>query len=84
MTKIPIGSSAQVGSAFGFKDPIAGSPGWTSHDGTAPPSLFAGAQMMVDWWGFTREDLEVYSLEIPSPRRAQRHSWAASSEKSRR
>jgi acetyl-CoA C-acetyltransferase len=68
MTKIPIGSSAQVGGAFGFKDPIAGSPGWTSRYGTTPPSQFAGAQMMVDKWGFTREDLEVYSLE--SHRRA--------------
>jgi acetyl-CoA C-acetyltransferase len=68
MTKIPIGSSAQVGGAFGFKDPIAGSPGWTSRYGTTPPSQFAGAQMMVDKWGFSREDLEVYSLE--SHRRA--------------
>ena len=68
MTRIPIGSSAQVGGAFGFKDPIAGSPGWTSRYGSTPPSQFAGAQMMVDKWGFTREDLEVYSLE--SHRRA--------------
>ena len=68
MTKIPIGSSAQVGGAFGFKDPIAGSPGWTSRYGTTPPSQFAGAQMMVDKWGFSRHDLEVYSLE--SHRRA--------------
>ncbi|MBX9607625.1 MAG: acetyl-CoA C-acetyltransferase [Gammaproteobacteria bacterium] len=63
MTKIPIGSSAQVGGAFGFKDPISGSPGWTSRYGSVPPSQFAGAQMMCDKWGFSREDLEVYSLE---------------------
>jgi acetyl-CoA C-acetyltransferase len=68
MTKIPIGSSAQVGGAFGFKDPIAGSPGWTSRYGTTPPSQFAGAQMMCDKWGFSREDLEVYAQE--SHRRA--------------
>ncbi len=68
MTKIPIGSSAQVGGAFGFKDPISTSPGWTSRYGSTPPSQFAGAQMMVDKWGFSREDLEVYSLE--SHRRA--------------
>ncbi|MGE0860474.1 MAG: acetyl-CoA C-acetyltransferase [Gammaproteobacteria bacterium] len=63
MTKIPIGSSAQVGGAFGFKDPISGSPGWTSRYGAVPPSQFAGAQMMCDKWGFSREDLEAYSLE---------------------
>ena len=68
MTKIPIGSSAQVGGAFGFKDPISGSPGWTGRYGAVPPSQFAGAQMMVDKWGFSRHDLEVYSLE--SHRRA--------------
>ena len=68
MTKIPIGSSAQVGGAFGFKDPISTSPGWTSRYGSTPPSQFAGAQMMVDKWGFSRQDLEAYSLE--SHRRA--------------
>ena len=68
MTKIPIGSSAQVGGAFGFKDPISGSPGWVGRYGATPPSQFAGAQMMCDKWGFSREDLEVYSLE--SHRRA--------------
>ena len=68
MTKIPIGSSSAAGGAFGFKDPFSTSPGWTERYGMDPPTQFKGAQMMVDRWGFTRQQLEEYSLE--SHRRA--------------
>jgi len=68
MTKIPIGSASGAGGAFGFKDPFSGSPGWVKRYGDDPPTQFKGAQMMADQWGFSREDLEVYSLE--SHRRA--------------
>jgi len=68
MSKIPIGSSSQAAGAFGFKDPFTDSPGWVARYGDDPPTQFKGAQMMADRWGFSREDLEVYSLE--SHRRA--------------
>ena len=68
MSKIPIGSSSQAAGAFGFKDPFTDSPGWVARYGDDPPTQFKGAQMMADRWGFSREDLEIYSLE--SHRRA--------------
>jgi acetyl-CoA C-acetyltransferase len=68
MSKIPIGSSSQAAGAFGFKDPFTDSPAWVARYGEDPPTQFKGAQMMADRWGFSREDLEVYSLE--SHRRA--------------
>jgi len=68
MSKIPIGSSAQAAGAFGFKDPFTDSPAWVARYGEDPPTQFKGAQMMADRWGFSREELEVYSLE--SHRRA--------------
>jgi len=68
MTKIPIGSAAVAGGAFGFDDPFTGSQAWVERYGEDPPTQFKGAQMMCDRWGFSREDLEVYSLE--SHRRA--------------
>jgi acetyl-CoA C-acetyltransferase len=68
MSKIPIGSASGAGGAFGFKDPFTGSAAWVARYGDDPPTQFKGAQMMADRWDFTREDLEVYSLE--SHRRA--------------
>ena len=68
MTKIPIGASAQASGAFGFKDPFTDSEAWVERYGDDPPTQFKGAQMMCDRWGFSREDLEEYSLE--SHRRA--------------
>jgi acetyl-CoA C-acetyltransferase len=68
MTRIPIGAAGAAGNAFGFADPFSGSEGWVVRYGEDPPTQFKGAQMMVEKWGFSREDLEVYSLE--SHRRA--------------
>jgi acetyl-CoA C-acetyltransferase len=68
MTKIPIGSSSAAAGAFGFTDPFTDSQAWVERYGNVPPSQFSGAQMMVDKWGFTRLELEEYSLE--SHRRA--------------
>ena len=63
MSKIPIGSSAQAAGAFGFKDPFTDSEAWVARYGEDPPTQFKGAQMMADKWGFSREELEAYSLE---------------------
>ena len=63
MSKIPIGASAQAAGAFGFKDPFTDSEAWVERYGDDPPTQFKGAQMMADKWGFSREELEEYSLE---------------------
>jgi acetyl-CoA C-acetyltransferase len=63
MSKIPIGSSSQAAGAFGFKDPFTDSKAWVARYGEDPPTQFKGAQMMADRWGFSRADLEVYSLD---------------------
>ncbi len=68
MTAIPMMSAALAGQALGFKDPYSGSKGWTARFGDAEISQFNGAEMMADKWGFSREDMEVFSLE--SHRRA--------------
>lgn len=68
MSKIPIGSAGVAGGAFGFADPYTGSKNWVRRYGNEPPTQFKGAQMVADRWGFSREDLEIYSLE--SHRRA--------------
>ncbi len=68
MTQIPIGAAGVAGNAFGHTDPFSGSQGWVARYGEDPPTQFKGAQMMVEKWNFSREDLEVYSLE--SHRRA--------------
>jgi len=68
MTQIPIGSSMVLASSLGFTDPFSGSEGWVARYGPEPPTQFNGAQMIADKWGFSRRDLEEYSLE--SHRRA--------------
>jgi acetyl-CoA C-acetyltransferase len=68
MTQIPISSSMVLASSLGFTDPFSGSEGWVARYGPEPPTQFKSAQMIADKWGFSRRELEVYSLE--SHRRA--------------
>ncbi|CBL46329.1 Predicted thiolase [gamma proteobacterium HdN1] len=68
MTQIPISSAMTAAEPLGFKDPFTGSAGWVARYGDQPPTQFNSAQMIADKWGFSRRDLEVYSLE--SHRRA--------------
>lgn len=63
MTQIPISSAMMAAEPLGFKDPFSGSKGWVERYGAEPPTQFKSAQMIADKWGFSREDLEVYSLE---------------------
>jgi acetyl-CoA C-acetyltransferase len=63
MSKIPIGSAMICARDLGFNDPYSGSPGWVGRFGNEPVSQFHGAEMMAKKWGFTREDLEAFSLE---------------------
>src|SRR5690625_7258206 len=68
MTQIPISSAMTAAEPLGFSDPFSGSTGWVARYGAEPPTQFKSAQMIADHWGFSREDLERYSLE--SHRRA--------------
>lgn len=70
MTQIPIGSAMTLAGVLGFSDPFSGSRGWVERYGSEPPTQFKSAQMIADKWGFSRTDLEEYSLE--SHRRALR------------
>jgi acetyl-CoA C-acetyltransferase len=63
MTQIPISSAMTAAEPLGFTDPFSGSKGWVARYGAEPPTQFKSAQMIADKWGFSRKDLEVYSLE---------------------
>ncbi len=63
MSQIPISSSMTLAASLGFSDPFSGSKGWVKRYGAEPPTQFKSAQMIADKWGFTRNQLEVYSLE---------------------
>ena len=63
MTQIPISSSMTLASELGFTDPFSGSEGWVERYGKQPPTQYKSAQMIADKWGFSRKELEVYSLE---------------------
>lgn len=62
MSKIPIGSSMIAGRDLGFDHPFHTSPGWVERFGTAPVNQFFGASEIAKKWGFSREDLEGFSL----------------------
>ncbi len=63
MTQIPISSAMTLAGELGFTDPFTGSEGWVERYGKKPPTQFHSAQMIADKWGFSRTELEVYSLE---------------------
>lgn len=62
MTQIPISSAMTAAIPMGFDDPFSGSKGWVARYGDVPPTQFKSAQMIADKWGFSREQLEEYSL----------------------
>ncbi|MCE2854533.1 MAG: acetyl-CoA C-acetyltransferase [Ilumatobacteraceae bacterium] len=63
MSMIPISSAMTAGQALGFNDPFTGSPGWTTRYGTGEVSQFVGAEMMVERWKLTREEMEEFAVE---------------------
>lgn len=63
MTQIPISSAMTCAEPLGFTDPFSGSQGWVARYGAEPPTQYKSAQMIADKWGFSRRDLEEYSLE---------------------
>lgn len=62
MSKIPIGASMMAGQPLGFDHVFHTSPGWVKRFGTAPVNQFYGASEIAKKWGFSRQDLESYSL----------------------
>ncbi|MBB5999196.1 acetyl-CoA C-acetyltransferase [Streptomonospora salina] len=65
MGMVPMGANAKY--AFDADLPIFGE-GWSKRYGDQEISQFRGAQLMAEKWGYSRADLEHYSLE--SHRRA--------------
>ncbi len=68
MSAIPIQSSLGAARDYGFDDPFTGSIGWEARYGNQEISQFRGAELIVERWGLTRDQLEEYAAE--SHRRA--------------
>lgn len=68
MSTIPMQSSLGAAREYGFDDPFTGSTGWEARYGRQEISQFRGAELIVERWGFTRDQLEDYAAE--SHRRA--------------
>ena len=62
MSKIPIGSAMICARDLGFNDPFSGSEGWVARFGNNPVNQFYGAGQIAKKWGFSRRDLEKFSL----------------------
>lgn len=63
MSQIPIGYAFSAAAPLGLGDPFSGSLGWVARFGGEPVSQFHGASMIAEKWGFSREAMEVFSLE---------------------
>ncbi len=63
MTKIPISAAMVCAEPLGFKDPFSGSEGWTKRYGNQPVSQFHAAEIIAEKWKFSREEMEIFSLE---------------------
>lgn len=62
MSAIPLSYSNQAAREFGFEDPFTGSASWAERYGEQEISQFRGVEMMVQQWGFTREQLEEFAV----------------------
>ncbi len=62
MSKIPIGAAMIAGQTLGFDHVFHTSPGWVERFGKAPVNQFYGASEIAKKWGFSRKDLEKFSL----------------------
>ena len=63
MSMIPISSAMTAGQSLRLNDPFTGSPGGTTRYGTGEVSQFVGAEMMVDKWKLSREEMEEFAVE---------------------
>jgi acetyl-CoA C-acetyltransferase len=62
MSMVPITSSFTLGQEEGF-NPYSSSPGWRTIYGGGDVTQFRGAEMMVDKWDITREEMEAFAVE---------------------
>ncbi|NUL46541.1 acetyl-CoA C-acetyltransferase [Cellulosimicrobium funkei] len=62
MSAIPLSFSNKAAREFGFKDPFTGSASWAGRYGDQEISQFRGVEMMVEQWGFTRDQLEEFAV----------------------
>ncbi len=62
MSMVPITSSFTLGQEEGF-NPYNSSPGWRTIYGNGDVSQFVGAEMMIDKWDITRDEMEAFAVE---------------------
>ncbi|MGW7821423.1 acetyl-CoA C-acetyltransferase [Streptomyces puniciscabiei] len=64
MSMIPIAfATRQAAEPLGLtQGPFAGSEGWRARYGDRPVNQFAGAEMIADKWGISRQDMEEFAL----------------------
>ncbi len=62
MSQVPILASATLGQDDDYS-PYTSSPGWNTIYGAGEVSQFVGAEMMVDKWDLTRDDMEAFAVE---------------------
>ena len=63
MSMIPIGYALTATESMGFSDPFSGSKGWVERYGTQEVSQFRGAEMIVEKWDITRDEMEKFAYE---------------------
>jgi acetyl-CoA C-acetyltransferase len=68
MSMIPMAVTWGLGKDYGHPDPYCGSKGWQARYGGQEISQFRGAEMIIQQWELTRDELDAFSLE--SHRRA--------------
>ncbi len=62
MSQVPILASAQMGQEEGYS-PYTSSPRWQTIFGAGEVSQFVGAEMMVEKWNLSREEMEEFAVE---------------------
>lgn len=70
MSAIPISAAMLAGKEYGFDSPFVGAKGWDTRYGTGEVSQFAGARMIAEKWGLSREELERWALRSHERARA--------------
>lgn len=63
MSSIPLSYSNKAAEPLGFTDPFSGSDRWRERYGDQPISQFVGAEMMVQRWGLSAQELEDFAVQ---------------------
>lgn len=62
MTSIPLSYSNKAAEPLGFPDPFTGAQTWRQRYGDSPISQFVGAEMMVEKWQLSSQELEDFAV----------------------